>query len=116
MFEKIEACFDEALLAGPHGDALRRCSLLIGMHPDQATEPIVDFALAHGKPFAVVPCCVFPQLFAARRRAGGGEVKTYEEFVEYLKEKDPSIRSCFLPFQGRNLALFRTVAAVAAGD
>ena len=33
--------------------------LIIGMHPDQATEPIVDMALKYLKPFAVVPCCVF---------------------------------------------------------
>lgn len=32
---------------------------VVGMHPDQATDAIVDFALACSKPFAVVPCCVF---------------------------------------------------------
>ena len=34
---------------------------VVGLHPDEATEAIVDCALAHGKPFAVVPCCVFPR-------------------------------------------------------
>jgi hypothetical protein len=33
--------------------------VIIGMHPDQATEAIVDMALKYRKPFAVVPCCVF---------------------------------------------------------
>ena len=33
--------------------------VIIGMHPDQATESIVDMALKYRKPFAVVPCCVF---------------------------------------------------------
>lgn len=42
-------------------------SCFVGMHPDQATDGIVDAALAFGRPFAVVPCCVFPTLFAARR-------------------------------------------------
>ena len=37
------------------------------MHPDQATEGIMAFAKAHGKPFAIVPCCVFPALFSDRR-------------------------------------------------
>ena len=37
------------------------------MHPDQATESIMAFAKAHGKPFAIVPCCVFPALFPDRR-------------------------------------------------
>lgn len=40
---------------------LQSCSLVLGLHPDQATDSIVDFALQFGKPFAVVPCCVFPR-------------------------------------------------------
>lgn len=40
---------------------------VIGLHPDQATEPIVDFALKNNKPFAVVPCCVFPNQYPNRR-------------------------------------------------
>jgi hypothetical protein len=46
---------------------LQSCSLAVGMHPDQATEPIIDAALQSGKPFAVVPCCVFTRQFAGRR-------------------------------------------------
>jgi hypothetical protein len=37
---------------------LEDCSIVVGLHPDQATEPIVDFALENNKSFAVVPCCV----------------------------------------------------------
>ena len=33
------------------------------MHPDEVTECIVDAALGAGKPFAVVPCCVFSRRF-----------------------------------------------------
>lgn len=29
------------------------------MHPDEATDAIVAFALEQRKPFAIVPCCVF---------------------------------------------------------
>ena len=57
-------------------------------HVPQATEPIVDLALRHGKPFAVVPCCVFPNLFPTRRTRGGGEVRDHAEFCEYLLQKD----------------------------
>jgi hypothetical protein len=42
-------------------------SILAGMHSDQATEEIIDLALAHNMPFAVVPCCVFPKLFTHRK-------------------------------------------------
>ena len=46
---------------GPLAEQLQSCSLVLGLHPDQATDSIVDFALQFGKPFAVVPCCVFPR-------------------------------------------------------
>ncbi|KAK3250706.1 hypothetical protein CYMTET_39925 [Cymbomonas tetramitiformis] len=52
---------------------IQACSMVVGMHPDQATEAIVDCARELGKrwrqPFAVVPCCVFPRLFPLRRVA-----------------------------------------------
>ena len=47
--------------------AKRMCDVVVGMHPDQATEPILDFALKHKKPFAIVPCCVFPRENPHRR-------------------------------------------------
>jgi hypothetical protein len=38
---------------------VRDCSMLVGMHPDQAAEQIIDCALRLKKPFCVVPCCKF---------------------------------------------------------
>src|SRR5688500_3796078 len=67
-FETIHAEFGEQMLSDErYRELLLNCSLVVGLHPDQATELIVDFALKHGKPFAVVPCCVFPALFPHRR-------------------------------------------------
>ena len=40
-------------------DAARECSVLVGLHPDNALDSILDVALALRKPVAVVPCCVF---------------------------------------------------------
>ena len=78
------------------------------MHPDEATEPIVDGAIRHGKPFAVLPCCVFPTAFPSRRLSSGESVKTYADFVSYLQEKDPAtIELARLPFEGRNRVVFR---------
>jgi len=37
--------------------------LILGLHPDEATDDIVDMALKFGKSFAVVPCCVFSTKF-----------------------------------------------------
>ena len=53
----------------------------------QATEWIVDTALAQGKPFAVVPCCVFADDFPARIAADGTPVTSYAAFLDYLQAK-----------------------------
>ena len=78
------------------------------MHPDQATEPLVDLAIRHRKPFAVVPCCVFAHENPDRRlKSSSGEAPTsYEDFCKYLMEKDDNITSERLNFKGRNLVLY----------
>ena len=78
----------------------------MGIHPDQATEALVDIALALGKPFAVVPCCVFPTMFPERRLRTGQSVRTYRGFIHYLRAKHPAIETARLPFEGRNRVLY----------
>ncbi|KAG0223217.1 hypothetical protein BGW41_005682 [Actinomortierella wolfii] len=55
---RIQAMMDDALVASHH-PLFEEASILVGLHPDQATEPIVRMALRLRKPFAVIPCCVF---------------------------------------------------------
>src|SRR3546814_9958832 len=62
---RIVDSYNEAL------EILQTCSLIVGMHPDQAAEPIVDFAMANNKPFAVVPCCVYSSCFPKRVNENG---------------------------------------------
>ena len=112
MPPQVRAILDDELLSQPaFAHRFEAASALIGMHPDQATEPIVDLALRHGKPFAVVPCCVFAREAKAagrvRRTPAGEEVTTYEELVEYLAAKSPDIQRAFLGFRGRNVVLYR---------
>ncbi|ELR20699.1 uncharacterized protein ACA1_054450 [Acanthamoeba castellanii str. Neff] len=85
---------------------LRDCSAVVGLHSDQATEPIVDFALAHNKCFAVVPCCVFPSQFPDRRLKDGRRVVVPEEFIRYLMEKDARIKVDYLEMAGRNKVVY----------
>jgi hypothetical protein len=94
-------------LDGVLGSAIRDCDVLVGMHPDQATEPIIDAALRLNKPFAVVPCCVFPDLFPERVGVDGAPVRSYAQFLEYLRSKDPGIETAYLPFQGRSRVLYK---------
>ena len=72
----------------------------------QATELIVDAALKYGRPFAVVPCCVFPRLFSHRP-----QVRTTAAFCDYLLRKGCGLEVGFLPVQGRNKVIFRRAAA-----
>ena len=51
--------------------AFADCSVVVGMHPDQATEAIVDFAAKFGKPFAVVPCWALSATVSPSNRPRG---------------------------------------------
>lgn len=102
----LAEAFDAEAFPAAHPDLLADCSMLVGLHPDQATEAIVDCALRWGKPFAVVPCCVYPKLFPERRTETGQGVTTYRGFNRYLKAKDGRICSARLPIEGRSLVLY----------
>ena len=75
-FEHCQVPFDEVFCTKrfrPEVTEVEKASnskvteLVIGMHPDQATEPLVNLAIRHRKPFAVVPCCVFAHENPGRR-------------------------------------------------
>lgn len=97
---------------------VERSSVIAGMHPDQATEAIIDTSLRLGKPFAMLPCCVFknlnPKRISLREeiRNGGGKdpFRSYNTFCHYLlKEKAPvgiRFETENLPFEGRNKVVF----------
>lgn len=89
-------------------DLIQQSSVMVGFHPDEATDAIVDVALACCKPFAVVPCCVFSRQFPWRRRANGLPVTTNVDLVEYLlaKQEQPAILKIDLPFEGRNTVVY----------
>ena len=93
--ELLARMFDEQLLS----ELTERVVLLVGMHPDQATEDVVECGLRNGIPFAVVPCCVFAHLDSRRPT-------TYEAFVEYLACKDPGVKRDRLNFRGRDTVLY----------
>ena len=80
--------------------------LVVGLHPDEATEPLVDAALSLGLDFCVIPCCVFSASFPDRRMKDGSTPSSYEQFCQYLKEKDDGIQEIDLQFDGKNKVLF----------
>lgn len=87
-------------------DMVAKSNGLIGFHPDQCTETIVDMALKHNKPFAVVPCCVFPSLFPMRSLNSGKVVISYDDLLAYLLEKDDRMQPAELAMEGKNQVIF----------
>eukprot|EP00993_Chasmostoma_nieuportense_P002696 NODE_3469_length_962_cov_27.295808_g3319_i0.p1 GENE.NODE_3469_length_962_cov_27.295808_g3319_i0~~NODE_3469_length_962_cov_27.295808_g3319_i0.p1 ORF type:complete len:268 (-),score=46.98 NODE_3469_length_962_cov_27.295808_g3319_i0:98-901(-) len=87
-----------------------QCSVVVGMHPDEATVPIVEACVEHRKPFAVVPCCVFWKTHPYRR-VNGAPVRTYEQFCSFLLAMHTSLRIERLPFEGRNVVIFTDFGA-----
>jgi hypothetical protein len=86
---------------------IHECSIIVGIHPDQAAGDIVDFALASNKPFAIIPCCVYAKQFPKRRLEDGSPVQSYDQLIQFIMQKDPSIKSTELNFQGKNILLFK---------
>ena len=86
-------------------DLVRKATCIVGLHPDECTEDILDAALEMNKAAAIIPCCVFASLFPDRRLKSGAAVCSYDEFLAYLMEKDERIRRFSLPFQGKNQVL-----------
>ena len=75
----------------------------------QAAEPIIDFAQRTGRPFAMVPCCVYPMEFPRRRLLDGTWVRRYEQLIDYLQSRDPHhVKVATLPFEGRNQVVYCT--------
>jgi hypothetical protein len=65
--------------------------IIVGLHPDEATEAIVDSAIANGVPFAVVPCCVYSRIFPGRR-VDGTAVRTHGQLCRYLTGKKKGVQ------------------------
>jgi len=97
---------------------VRSASILVGMHPDEATEAVIDTSLRLGKPFAILPCCVFRNLNSERleiirrkKRDGGVDpFRSYNTFCQYLLDDKPPTGIQFetenLPFEGRNKVIY----------
>jgi hypothetical protein len=89
---------------------VKRANLIVGMHPDQAVDAIVDASLDMNITFFVVPCCTYSSEFPNRKVLSSNKiVTTYEELLDYLQSKSPDIKRHTLPFEGKNVCLYRIV-------
>ena len=89
-------------LAIPFTETLdRRFDLVLGMHPDEATDHIIRYSVKHGSPFVVCPCCIKPSAVAY-----WGSAK-FHLWIAHLKRMAVgfSIREYLLKMSGKNLVL-----------
>ena len=93
---------------------VNQSQVVLGLHPDEATESIVDWAIAHQRGFCIVPCCVFARLFPDRHlsdsstASGFRQVRTHQDLCTYLLRKHKGIRCTELSFEGMNKCLWAT--------
>ena len=104
---------------------LQSVRLIVGFHPDGATEACVDLAEVLRVPVCIVPCCVFPSEFPDRKlvvdtannNEDGGtttttttRVRDYQQLLQYLQQKHPKLRKHTLNFHqtetSRNVVLY----------
>lgn len=81
--------------------------------PRLCTGDIINFALESNKAFAVVPCCVFPNCFPDRTLTSGRHVRTYEDLIQWITERDSSVEKAELGVGGRQTVLFRRTPTTA---
>ena len=99
-------------------DPIPTSTLLLGLHPDECTEDILDAALEHNLSVAIIPCCVFADLYPSRTltKSINGDyekiaVRNYSDFLQYLLDKDETLQMAILPFEGKNKVIYRRVEA-----
>lgn len=76
------------------------------MHPDEATDYIINISLLNNKKFAVVPCCVFPNLFNNRYLKNGEFVSDYPKYVNFITENLEKYKIFHLEITGRNKVIY----------
>jgi hypothetical protein len=87
-------------------ELIKKASLIIGMHPDQATDYIINISVLNNKKFAVVPCCVFPTFFNNRYLKNGDFVSDYPKYINYILEKLEKYKIFYLEITGRNKVIY----------
>jgi hypothetical protein len=81
-----------------------RFDIIIGMHPDEATDHIILYAVRNRIPFIVCPCCVKPSASQFNQNY------KFWNWVAHLENlaKGFTIKKQLLPIGGKNLVLIGT--------
>lgn len=82
--------------------APRDYDVVVGMHPDQATDHIVAYAVKHNVPFVVCPCCILP---SAKPFEAVGFAAWIDHLASLASSGGLSVKRTALPMSGRNILL-----------
>ena len=76
--------------------------LIVGMHPDEATCEIVEFAVRNKLPFAVVPCCI-----KGRHANGISNFSNWKRKIKRLAStKGYLVQENMLKMRGKNTVIY----------
>lgn len=121
--DESEGVTDVAAEAAAAVLTVLNCSVIVGLHPDQPTAALVDCAGGLGKPFVVLPCCVFPDRYFHRRTCGHADrkavcncgdrctaVRTHGDLCRHLTARgNDGTETTLLDFGGRNVVVYNKV-------
>jgi len=92
-----------------NSDIKENYSLLVGMHPDEATDVIIVQAIQRCIPFCVVPCCILPCATKYNGNNDRASRGAYRSWVNHLKQVAESahydVAISELPISGKNIVL-----------
>lgn len=79
-------------------------AVAVGMHPDEASDHIVLWAVTHGRPFALCPCCVKPSasVYWGSRSSQGAWIA---HLAGLARDRGFAVAETSLPMHGRNVVL-----------
>lgn len=85
--------------------------VVVGMHPDEATDHVLDAALrSRGTLSIVVPCCVRPSAWPWPESWGASHWAWLGHLVKESKRRGLRLGETSLPMHGRNTVLFGRAA------
>ena len=84
-------------------------SLLVGLHPDEATDIIITQAIKRKIPFCVIPCCILPYATIYKGDTNRTSKNAYRSWINHLKQVAESNKYKVilfeLPMKGKNIVI-----------
>lgn len=90
-------------------NTVEKYSLVLGMHPDEATDHIILYAAKNFVPFVVCPCCVKPDAKVYSRNNNLGMNESWLNHLKTLALPTHTIKEVRLLMDGKNLVLIGRV-------